>query len=347
MNPPPKSYLRVLLNSLRELKMSIDVHVHYFPPKYLEALKKRKTSPVLEKDELGRPIIVDRGVRIVTITEEMSNIEKRLKDMDKGGMDMQILSMTTPSVYSMEPKDSIAFARLVNDETSAIAEKYPDRFAGMATLPFNDIDGAMDELDRAVNDLGMKGVVTFSNLAGKTLDSPELWPIYDKISRMGVPLFMHPFTPLAGDIFKDYRLAPMIGFPFDTSLGALRMIFSGVFVKYPSLKLILAHLGGTLPYLLERLDFCYRAYPECKVNISRPPSEFLRNMYYDTVTFYQPALNCAYDFVGTEKMLMGSDYPHVIGDLPRAITSIRESAFTEEEKKMILGENARKLFSIK
>jgi len=138
----------------------------------------------------------------------------------------------------------------------------------------------------------------------------------------------------------------MFGFVFDTTITITRLILSGVLHKYPNLKLILAHLGGTVPYLIDRIDFCYQAYPECRVNIPSPPSEYLKLVYFDSVCFYKPSLMCALAFAGPDRVLLGSDYPHVIGDMSRAIGAIRDIDIPQEEKAKISGENVAKLLDL-
>ncbi|MEE8442694.1 MAG: amidohydrolase family protein, partial [Dehalococcoidia bacterium] len=276
--------------------MNIDIHTHYFPKAYLEALSKRESSPILERDELGRTIIINNGVRFVTITDAMTDIDLRLQDMDACGMDMAALSLTTPSVDLLDVDEGVALAQLVNDEISGIAKRHPDRLVGLATLPFRDMNSAMDEMDRAIDKLGMKGIIMCSNIAGTPLDAPQFLPFFQRAHERAIPVFIHPTTPAAGDIYRDYRLAPMFGFVFDTTITVTRLILAGVLDKYPNLKLILAHLGGTTPYLVDRMDFCYQAYPECRVNVSKPPSEYLKLVYFDSVCFYKPSMMCALAF---------------------------------------------------
>jgi len=295
---------------------------------------------------MGRTVIINKGVRFVTITDAMTDIDLRLRDMDACGMDMAVLSLTAPSVDLLDIDEGVALAQLVNDEIAGITKRHPGRFAGLATLPFRDMDRALEEMDRAIDQLGMQGVIICSNIAGATLDSPELLPFFEKANERGTPVFIHPTTPAAGETFKDYRLAPMLGFVFDTTITITRLILSGVLHKYPNLKLILAHLGGTIPYLIDRLDFCYQAYPECRVNIPNPPSEYLKLAYFDSVCFHKPSLMCALAFAGPDRVLLGSDYPHVIGDMRRAVDSIRDLDIPQEDKAKICGGNVAKLLGI-
>jgi aminocarboxymuconate-semialdehyde decarboxylase len=135
----------------------------------------------------------------------------------------------------------------------------------------------------------------------------------------------------------------MIGFEMELCVAAVRLIMGGVMDKFPKLKFIISHLGGAIPYLAERIQNCYEAYPECQENVSGPAKDYLKRLYYDTVSFFEPALMCAYALVGPEHMVLGSDYPHVIGDIQEAITSIQGLDIPEEEKEMIYSGNILKM----
>ncbi|MFQ5977755.1 MAG: amidohydrolase family protein [Candidatus Heimdallarchaeota archaeon] len=324
--------------------MKIDVHNHFFPLAYVKELGKRNRSPTVEQDNLGRTLIKYAGDFNI-VEEAHTHPEVRLREMDRCGIDMQVLSLTTPGLENIEStSDRVALARIVNDAFSTIGEKYPDRFTAFAALPLRDVNSAVSELERAVTTLGLKGGTLFSNVAGKSLDAQEFRPLFEKASQLDVPLFIHPTTPATPDIFLDFRLVPLLGFPFDTTVAITRLVFSGVFEQYPKLKLILAHAGGTMPYLAERIDNGYRAYSECQKHIKKLPSEYLKLAYLDTVLFHPPALICACAFMGPEKLVLGSDYPHQIGNLKQSVSSIEDLDYAPKEK--ILEENAARLLKI-
>ena len=153
-------------------------------------------------------------------------------------------------------------------------------------------------------------------------------------------------VPAHPESMVEFTLVPLVGFVMDTTLSVAKMVFSGLFEKFPNLTLILPHLGGTLPFLFERIDNGYRAYRECQANITKPPSQYLKQFYYDTVSFYQPALMCTYDAVGAEHMVMGSDYPHVIGDISKSVSSINALDIPFEDKEMIFGKNGKKILKL-
>ena len=194
--------------------------------------------------------------------------------------------------------------------------------------------------------LVMKGITLFSNANGTALSDECFWPIYEKADELNVVFFIHPTYPLGVEAMKDYMLMPLVGFPADTTLAAASLIFGGVCERFPKIKWVLGHLGGAVLYLAERLDRGFEAYDRCRKNISRLPSEYLKKFYYDTVNFDINALQFAIDFVGGEHLLAGSDYPHLIGNIPKMLTSIEQLEISDEQKAGMLGENAARLFGL-
>ena len=274
-------------------------------------------------------------------------LEDRLTAMDKFGIDLQVLSLTTPGVEREAPSRGVKLAKIANDGFGSICEKYPQRFSALAALPLQDPGAAVDELDRAVRDLGLKGVMLFSNANGKPLDSKELIPIYEKAAKLDVPLFIHPTSPINAGAMEDYRLVPIIGFTVDTALALLRLVFSGILERIPSLKIVVAHTGGVFPYLRGRIEIGYNAYPECKANISSPPSfYFRRNVWVDTVCYDKDVLMSTYSFLGPDRILLGTDFPHQISDLANAVERVKNLDINNEEKEKILGGNSSRLLKL-
>ncbi|MBW1998496.1 MAG: amidohydrolase [Deltaproteobacteria bacterium] len=327
--------------------MKIDVHNHFYPEKFLKQLEREGPSVGMsvEKDQWDRTILVQNGTRVVTITPPMSDVNRRLEDMEQAGFDMQILTLSIPSVDIFPVGIGEGLARVVNDEIARIASDHPRNFMGFATLPFLDPDRTLRELERCIKDLGFKGACIGSNINGMNLDDQRLYPFYESMNEYGLPIHIHPRTPKDTETYKDYRLGPMIGFEMDLCVAVVRLTMGGVLERFPNLKFVVSHLGGAIPYLAERIQNCYEAYPECQENISRPAMEYLREFYYDTVSFFEPALMCAYSFVGAERMVLGSDYPHVIGDIGRAISSIEDLDIPEEDKMLIFSGNLTRLMA--
>jgi len=328
--------------------MKIDVHNHFYPPKFLAKLAEDGGSAgvTVEKDEWGRQVLVQRGTRVVTMTSPMIDPQKRLEDMDRCGFDVQILTLSIPSVDIFPPDVGEGLAGVVNDEIAELTRNYAGRFMGFATLPFRDSRRTVRELRRCIEELKFHGACMGSNINGMGLDNEVLYPFYEAMAHYDLPIHIHPRAPVDKETYRDYRLGPMIGFEMDLCVAVIRLVMGGVLDRFPGLKFIVSHLGGAIPYLAERVQNCYEAYPECQVNVSRPAKEYLRDFYYDTVSFFEPALMCAYSFVGAERLVMGSDYPHVIGDIREAVTSIEELKIPLEDKELIYSRNMLKLMHL-
>ena len=325
--------------------MKIDIHNHFYPTRFLKQLEKDGSTVGMrvERDEWGRQILVQNGNRVVTITAPMNDIAQRLVDMGQIGMDMQVLTLSAPSVDIFPIEIGEKLARVVNDEIGEISHQHPDRFMAFATLPFVDPDRTVKELERCIETLKFKGACIGTNINGMGLDNQLLYPFYERMSEYDLPIHIHPRAPMDKETYKDYRLGPMIGFEMDLCVAVVRLVMGGVMDEFPNIKFIVSHLGGAIPYLAERVQNCYEAYPECQENISGPAKEYLKRFYYDTVSFFEPALMCAYSFVGADHMVLGSDYPHVIGDIREAITSIENLEIPQTEKERIYSKNLLEL----
>lgn len=328
--------------------MIVDVHTHILPPQYLEKLiawGSRRFE--VTTDATGRTILKYKGARFLGVTKEMASTEDRLRDMDRLGIDVQVVSLSCPNTYFAEGPEAVWLARSMNDHFATVCRQHPGRLKALASLPLTaGMPDALQELDRATEELGMVGVVLGSHVAGRSLAEPEFEPLFARLDQRRLPAFLHPMEPLASDQMRDFGLGPMVGFMFETTLTVARMVYGGVFDRYPNFPFIVPHLGATLPYLMERLDNGYRAYRSNYDYAPRLPSHYCRRLYYDTVSFHKPALTCALMSVGPDRLVMGSDYPHVIGDLRRAVASIQELDAPLTDQRKILGETARQIFRL-
>lgn len=325
--------------------MIIDIHNHFYPMSYIESLRENKGYASVKYDSQGRLIIQYEGDYNIIVRSHI-DISDRLKVMDKFGIDMQVLTLTTPGVERENIDVALGLARKTNDDFSDIVEKYPDRFSALAALPLQAPELAVEELRRAVIDLGLKGAIIFSNINGKPLDLKEFWVIYEEAARLDVPIFIHPTSPINLRFMEDYRIVPIFGFTVDTSLAVLRLILSGVLEKYPTLKVIAAHVGGVLPYLIGRIDKCFQMYPESKQNISNPPSYYMKNIYVDSICYDQKILEFVYKSLGSDKIMLGTDYPHQITDIEKAVERVKNLNIPGEDEENILSKNAIKLFKL-
>ena len=324
--------------------MRIDVHTHAQPAEYLDALLASGRFQTA-RDPSGQLVIQAQGSRFLTITPQMHDMAQRVEEMDATGMDLQVISVTTPQVYFLSGQPAIDLARTCNDYLAGIVRDYPTRFRALASVPLTaDSDAAVGEFERCLDDLGMVGAIVGANIDGRPIDDPVFAPFYETLNARKSTMLIHPMVPAGIEVMNQYALAPLVGFMMDTTLAIARLIFSGFFDKYPDIKVIAGHLGATAPYLAGRLDIGYRSYPDCE-GIAQPPSEYLKRMYLDTVSFYVPALHCALETVGAEHIVFGSDYPHVIGDVTGA-TAVIEQSVPAESISGILGDTAAKLIGL-
>lgn len=320
--------------------MKLDLHTHYYPPAYFERIERSGGDFSFGTSPTGQRIIRYRGARFFGITAPMTDVSRRLEDMDRVGIDMEVLSLSTPNVYFVEGKAQADVARLVNDAYADLAARNPERFLGFASIPMDDPDAALRELARVIDELRMQGVVLLSNIRGRALADPIYRPFLEEADRRKLCVFVHPMIPVAADAFTEYVLGPIVGFPFDTTLAIARLCYAGVFKQLPNIRWLVAHAGGAVPYLMERLDSGWRDFAECRVNIDEPPSVYLKRLYYDTVTFSPHNLRLLRDQVGAEHMVMGSDYPHLLGSIDNAVSSIEAMDFNDAERAQIFSGTA-------
>ena len=325
--------------------MVVDFHNHFFPIEYLDFLRRGEADASVEKDGDGRTIMVVDGDYNI-IVEEHHNPVARIAALDGAGVDMQCLTMTVPGVHSEAPQTGIKLAQIVNDGFATVSQAHPDRFVALAALPLQDPAAAVQELERAVVQGGLRGGTLFTHVNGRQLDDPAFLPLFAKAVELDVLLFIHPIVPAHIGAMREYRLVAVEGFLFETSIALSRLIYGGVLEQFPTLKLAAAHLGGTLPFLAERMDRGFEVYPECRQKISEPPSHALKRVYMDTFPHSEKAIEFAADFAGADKILMGSDYPHQIGDLPGGVQTIKNTALSQANQNLILGGNAAALLGV-
>jgi len=324
----------------------VDVHNHVYPPEYVEALQSGPSAYRVTFDDDGNPVLHSPGDYNILVPGHRL-MDARAADLNEAGVDRQLISFTAPGTLIEKPTRSVELSRMVNDAFARIQRERGDRFAALATLPLNAPDACVEELERAITQLGLKGAALFSNANGAPLSDERFWPLYERADDLGVVFFIHPTFPVGVEAMTDYMLMPLVGFVSDTTLAAASLVFSGVVERFPNVRWILAHLGGAIPYLAERLDRGYEAFERCRENVDKPPSEYLKEkFYYDSVNFDVDALQFAIGFAGADHVLAGSDYPHQIGSMHRMVASIGQLDVTSEEKAAILGGNAAGLFDL-
>jgi aminocarboxymuconate-semialdehyde decarboxylase len=322
----------------------IDAHNHFYPAEYIEAVRRGPSAITVTTDEHGNPVFHSPGDKNYLVPGHR-DLAYRRRVLDEAGVAVQVISLTAPGTLIEAPERSVPLARVVNDAFARIRDRDGDRFLPLGTLPLNDPDGAVEELERAVG-LGFKGFLVFGNVNGVPLADRRFWPLYQRASDRGLVFYIHPTYPLGVEAMTEYWLMPLVGFLFDTTLAAAHLVFAGVPERFPGITWVLGHLGGAIPYLAERLDRGYRAFPECRAAIPKPPSEYLKRFYYDTVNFDPRALRLAVEFAGADQILAGSDYPHLIGSIERMKQSLGALDLSESDREKIMGGNAARLFGI-
>jgi len=313
----------------------LDLHTHYYPEVYFERIRELPSEFSFDKSPSGQTIIKYRGARFFGVTPAMTNVALRLEDMDRVGIDVEVISLSTPNVFFTDAEHQPEIARMVNDAYAELIDQHPARFKGFASIPMDAPDAALNELHRAIDELKLNGVILLSNIGGKPLTSPEYRQFFAEANRMKLCILLHPMLPANTEPFREYVLGPIVGFMFDTTLAVARMCFDGMLREFPDIRWIVGHLGGAVPYLMERMDNGWRDFPECRAKIDELPSTYLKRLYYDTVNFNPHMLNMARDMLGADHMVMGSDYPHLLGSIDRAVSSIESLDISEDEKQRI------------
>ena len=323
----------------------IDVHNHYYPPAYINALQAGPSNVKVTIDPEGNPCLHYPGDYNIAVRGHR-DIDYREGVLKQLGVDTQVISLTTPGTHVESLATAARLASLVNDAFARVVSDKKGRFIAYATLPLNDPAASVRELERAYKQLGMRGAMLFSNVNGVALADERFWPLYEAANSLGAVLHIHPTDPVGVEAMTDYWLMPLVGFLMDTTLAAAKLVFAGVPERFPRIRWVLSHLGGAIPYLAERLDRGFQAFGECRVNIDRLPSEYLKQFYYDTVNFDRDALQLAIQFAGVDHILAGSDYPHQIGSIPSMLESLRGLPISETDRAKILGGNASRLFDL-
>jgi aminocarboxymuconate-semialdehyde decarboxylase len=318
-----------------EPNRKLDLHTHYYPPVYFDKIRELPSEFSFDKSPSGQTIITYRGARFFGVTPPMTDVAKRLEDMDRVGIDVEVVSLSTPNVFFTDAQHQPEIARMVNDAYAEIIAQHPARFKAFASIPMDSPAEALRELHRAIDELKMNGVILLSNIGGKPLTSPEYRPFFAEANRLKLCILLHPMLPANTDPFREYVLGPIVGFMFDTTLAVARMCFDGMLREFPDIRWIVAHLGGAVPYLMERMDNGWRDFVECRANIDELPSTYLKRLYYDTVNFNPHMLLMVREMIGSDHMVMGSDYPHLLGSIDRAVSSIEGLEIPDEEKRRI------------
>jgi predicted TIM-barrel fold metal-dependent hydrolase len=319
----------------------IDCQSHLYSEEFLKHLERRKTSPYVVRQGGDRYIIVKEWRR--KILPKHTDVDAKLADMDAAGIKITALSINDPGP-ELFGKDAAAMAVMLNDFIAATVRQHATRFFGLAVLPFDSPDSMLRELDRCVNKLGMRGILLYSNLDGRFPDEQPSRMLFGVAEKQGIPVLLHPACPVTFEQTKGYEQAAGIGLMFDTTIALSRLILSGVLEQHPNLKLVCPHVGGALPYLIGRVDHQTMVLKRGAENIRKPPSQYLRNVWLDTVTPIGLAIKYAWEFAGPDKLLYSSDHPWV--DPKLIIQQIESQKLPAADVAKLYSGNARALFNL-
>jgi predicted TIM-barrel fold metal-dependent hydrolase len=319
----------------------LDAQSHLFVPEILERMKRRTTEPFVE--------VVDGALWVRMppwhrkVLPKHTDVSAKLADMDASGITMTALSVNDPGPEWFGA-DGPAVARVMNDFIADIVRRHPQRFIGLCVLPWQDMKAARTELERCVRDLGMKGILLYTNLAGRFADEPEFRPLFGWAVEFDVPVLLHPAKPMTSELLKDYEMISAVGNMFDNTIALTRILMAGILDQQPKLKLLCPHLGGTLPYIIGRLDHQTQVLKRGPKYLTRAPSEYLKQVWFDIVSPLPAAMRFAYDYLGPDRLLYASDHPWVApGTIRGALESLK---LPPADTAKILGGNARKLFKL-
>jgi aminocarboxymuconate-semialdehyde decarboxylase len=326
---------------------TIDTHAHYFPQSYLDLVAKQgpRVGARVEQDARGRTFIqVGLLLRTGPIDPLFIDLDARLAEMDRQGVEVHVLSLTQPMVYWADDELGLELSMAFNDAISAAHVRHPERLFGFACLPLQNTKLALQELERVAKLPGIRGVYAATVVRDRDLSDPSFFPVYERLQALGLPLFLHPMM-VNNERMKQFYLINTCGNPFETALAASHLIYGGVLDAFPTLEVSLPHAGGALPILRGRLDRCYQIRPECQ-HLPRPPSAYLKRFTYDTISYDAKVLQDLVDLVGADRVMMGSDYCFDIAyEEPVKIVTAMET-LDDEQKRMILGGNAARLLRL-
>lgn len=330
----------------------IDIYNHVLPSGYFELVKAHSKDAGLVKRLAGLRMLWDMEARVAMLAERFPDV-------------VQVLTLSAPAPEMLGgPDRSPEFARVANDGMAEICSRWPDRFpVFVASLPMNDVPAALKEMDRAIDELGARGVQILTNVNGRPLDDPEFFPIFEAMAnRHDLPVWMHPFRPgtradYEGEPRSRYEVWQVLGWPFETSVAMARMVFSGLLQKLPNLRVITHHCGGMLPYFAGRAESLWAqlgsrtadgSEDDVLKRLSKPPIEYFKMFYGDTVLGgSSAALRCGLDFFGVDHVVFASDCPFDPEGGPmfirEGIRSIEDQGLSEEDRRKLYAGNAMRL----
>jgi predicted TIM-barrel fold metal-dependent hydrolase len=313
----------------------VDMHTHYYTDGYLKAVEAASTTDVYRRGD-GRFVCRWQGGVALTVPQPHPGVSQRVEMMDELGITKQVLSVPSPNAYFLPTAEGRALADTVNEEFAEIVRDNPDRFDWLAMVPMQDIGEAIAASDLAIDALGAKGLHLLTNIVGTYLDDPSFEPFWSYADSRGLLVYVHPTVPEPTKSLEPHALAIAMGFFADTNLCVARLAYSGVFARYPSIRWVISHLGGTLPFMLPRLDSYWRQFPEANERCPEPPTSYIKSLVFDTASSHRPAITCAAETFGQERLVYGSDHPHVPGGSGPYLEALDVLSLADDERDAIM-----------
>ena len=326
----------------------IDVHAHVMTPEAEEI-----AAPLFTPDKdpfigFSGPVSDAYNKRhFAEIVPNLTLPDVRLRDMDRMGVDVQAISVVPPQYfYWAEPEVGAKLSAMVNDRLSEIVQGHPDRFVGLGTLPMQDVDLALAELERVVDELGFHGLEICTNVNGVDFDHQRFVPFFEEVVTKDLLLVVHPNGFTQGERLDDYYLINTLGMPMDSTVFIARMIFGGVLERFPTLKVCVMHGGGYVPFYPARFDHAYRQREDCREHITREPSSYLAQLTFDTMVFDPVMLSTLIQRWGSDHVLLGTDYPYDMGETDPLGLVDRVDGLDPADRAAIVGGNAARLLNL-
>jgi uncharacterized protein len=338
--------------------MIIDFQAHVYPEAYIEELNRLDGAVVLEEPDphSGMTYFYDKKLkcRINTATFQGRDIERRLEHMDRLGVDVHVLSIPAPAADRFDGEGAARLARIANDAVAALCRKYPKRFVGLFTLPTSSVQDSLDELERSVNELGLRGFGCFSNLNGQPLDREELFPLYEQIAKYKLPVYIHPTAPLATEATGiDIMPTLIFGWAFDSTVAMTRLVYGRVLERFPEINFVVADVGGVLAFFAQRAINIYSGRTEeirQRYGLNENPLDSFRRFYVDTADHPASTLKCVKDFFGVDRLVLGTNYPYGPEDgcvlVKNSLKAIEDLELSPVEKAKVLGGNAARILGM-
>ncbi|RXT14010.1 amidohydrolase [Ammoniphilus sp. CFH 90114] len=328
--------------------MRVDFHTHIIPENFSELTKhfQGEKWPLLQRTCACGANIMVAGKVFREVTDQVWSPEKRIQDMEREGVDIQVLSpIPVTFSYWAPAEEAELMSRIQNDFIAETVRQYPTKFIGLGTVPMQDGTAAIREMDRCIHELGLKGIEIGTNVNGNNLDDPSFLEFFEMAEKWQVPLFIHPWETLGKERMPRHNLMYTVGMPSETALAGASLILGGVMDKFPNLKICFAHGGGSLPYIIHRLDQGWKVWPHLRL-IQQPPSFYAKKFYFDSLVNDPVNVRYLVDNFGYDRVIMGSDYPFLLREIPPGTVIDDTLGVTEDQKLAMLGGNALRFLNI-